>query len=450
MSRFALYSKRVVTDQGIKAATLIINQGKIESLVLDPQMPPSDIPLQDVDDWVIMPGLIDSHVHINEPGRTEWEGFESATRAAAAGGVTTLIDMPLNSSPVTTSVDALNQKLQAAENKLHVNCGFYGGLIPGGYGDLEPLFQSGVFGIKAFLTHSGIDEFPNVQEKHLREALPLLKKYDLPLLVHAELDLPNEGTQYLQQHPESYQAYLRSRPKEWEDRAIDMLIQLAEEFKHPIHVVHLSSAQSISTISRAQKNGFPITTETCPHYLSFSAESIPDRATIFKCAPPIREKENNEQLWQALKEQVIEFIVTDHSPSPPAMKSLESGSFDEAWGGIAGLQFSLPAVWSQAKKRTMSVEDIARLMSFNVAKFLKLDHKKGKLSPGYDADIVVWDPEERFEVKEEHIYHRHKLTPYAGLILNGVVKQTYVNGFKVYDQGTFSPAQGSVVLKSKE
>ncbi|MGI9544442.1 MAG: amidohydrolase family protein, partial [Cyclobacteriaceae bacterium] len=265
----------------------------------------------------------------------------------------------------------------------------------------------------------------------------------------AELDVPHDGMQFLLKHPDSYQAYLGSRPKEWEDRAIDMLIELTKEFRHHIHVVHISSAQSIASISEAQKKGYQITTETCPHYLCFNAENIPDQATVFKCAPPIREKENNEQLWQAIQEQIIDFIVTDHSPSPPAMKSLESGSFEEAWGGIAGLQFSLPSIWSEASKRGMSVEDIARLMSLNVAKFLKLDHKKGKLNPGYDADLVVWDPEECFEVEEENIYHRHKLTPFMGLTLNGMVKQTYVNGNKVYDQGIFSSPKGSIVLKSR-
>lgn len=437
-----------MTDNGLEEGTLVVSEGKIEATIPGP-LRSIDLPLQDYGDWVIMPGVIDSHVHINEPGRLEWEGFETATKAAAAGGITTLVDMPLNSSPVTTSAAALNLKIAASENKLFVHCGFHGGLIPGSDPELEPLMSEGVFGIKAFLTHSGIDEFPNVQERHLRKAIPLLKKYNLPLLVHAELDTPHTDLIRLEQNPTSYQAYLASRPKEWEDQAINMLIRLSKEFDQHIHIVHLSSANSITAIKNAKDQGCPITTETCPHYLFFNAEEIPDRATVFKCAPPIREKENNILLWHAIEEKVIDFIVTDHSPSPPEMKALDSGNFKKAWGGIAGLQFSLSAVWTKAIERGLSMEEISQLMSLNVAKFLKLDHRKGKLSPGYDADLVVWDPEGQFKVKEGNIYHRHKLTPYNGLTLNGPVKATYVNGYKVYDQGTFSSPEGSMVLKSK-
>jgi allantoinase len=397
---------------------------------------------------VVMPGLIDSHVHINEPGRTEWEGFLTATKAAAAGGITTLVDMPLNSSPVSVSSEKFQEKINAAKGKMAVHCGFWGGLIPNNIESLEGLIKSGVLGIKAFLTHSGIDEFPNVCEQDLREALPILKKHNSLLLVHCELDSEHSGQQLLEKEPTSYKAYLASRPKEWEDKAIELMIKLCEEFKVRTHVVHLSSANSIEQIKIAKEKGLPISVETCPHYLYFNAEDVPDGKTEYKCAPPIREKTNNDQLWDAIKKGVIEFIVTDHSPAPPEMKELISGDFIKAWGGIAGLQFSLPVVWTKAKENNITIEKISNLMSSNIAKFLGLDHLKGKLQKGYDADITIWNPEKKILISKSDILHRHSVTPYVDEELYGELIRTYVNGEIAYEKKGFNNAiNGEIILK---
>ena len=448
MKRFALHSHRVVTTSGVIEATVIISDEKIEQ-VFPGFLRNPDLSVEDLKDAVIMPGLIDSHVHINEPGRTEWEGFNTATQAAAAGGITTLIDMPLNSSPVTTNTKALALKIESAKKALHVNCGFYGGIIPGNFSDLESLMQAGVFGIKAFLTHSGIDEFPNVTEQHLRQAMPILKKHNMPLLVHAELDEPHSDQIFLEQNPINYFAYLKSRPKSWEDKAINLMIDLCKGFNTPVHIVHLSSSNSINPLKQAIASGLPISTETCPHYLFFNAEGIPDGGTQYKCAPPIREKENNEQLWDALRQEVISFIVTDHSPAPPEIKELQSGDFKKAWGGIAGLQFSLPVVWTKAKEKGFTMEDISNLMSRNIARFLELE-KKGKIAEGCDADLVIWNPEKEFVVTRDSIEHRHKITPYEGLLLSGVVERTYVGGHNVFENGKFNLLNKGKVITRKQ
>jgi len=359
--------------------------------------------------------------------------------------------MPLNSSPVTTNKASFDEKIRAAQDKLHVNCGFWGGIVPENIGELDELIQSGVLGIKAFLTHSGIDEFPNVSKQDLQKGLPILKKHNVPLLVHAELTAPHNDESLLKNNPTSYQAYLKSRPKVWEDNAINLMIDLCKEFDTAIHIVHLSSSNSISTLQQAKASGLPITVETCPQYLYFNAEDIPDGHTAYKCAPPIREKENNDQLWKALRDGLFSFIVTDHSPAIPAIKEIESGNLKDAWGGIASLQFSLPAIWTKAKERGFTLPDIAELMSENVAKFLKLEHRKGQIAMGYDADIVVWNPEKNFEVKAENIQYKHKISPYIGQKLSGVVEQTYVNGSKVFDNGTFSNlAQGEIIKRTTD
>lgn len=445
MSKFALHSTRVLTPQGEKEATIFIENGIIQS-VGDGFVTQEGIETRSTTD-VIMPGLIDSHVHINEPGRTAWEGFDTATRSAAAGGITTLVDMPLNSSPVSVDLLSFQTKIKASEANLHVNCGFWGGLIPTSIDKLDELLSSGVMGIKAFLTHSGIDEFPNVTETDLRKALPILKKHEATLLVHCELDTPHEGQQELEQHPTSYQAYLHSRPKKWEDDAIALIIQLCEEYRVKTHIVHLSSSDSIDQIRKAQQKGLPITAETCTHYLYFNAEDIPDGATQYKCAPPIREKANNELLWRELKNGILDFVVTDHSPAPPELKELESGNFAKAWGGIAGLQFSLSAFWTKASEKGFSVKELSAIMSTNVAEFLGVAHKKGNIAKGFNADIVIWNPEETFNVEESEILHRHKATPYSGKTLKGLVKQTYVGGQLVYNNGDFRELnKGQIIL----
>ncbi|MEO7924732.1 MAG: allantoinase AllB [Chitinophagaceae bacterium] len=429
----AIYSNRLITPGGIKKAAILIKEGKI-SEVLD-EIPDGDFPVTDLGDLVLMPGIVDPHVHINEPGRTDWEGFDTATRAAITGGVTTLVDMPLNSSPVTTTAKAFDEKLNATTRKLHTNCGFWGGVVPGNEKDIQPLIDKGVLGFKAFLTHSGIDEFPNVTEEDLRKVMPIIARSGLPLLVHCELS-KNQQPATSTQHPGSYSNYLSSRPKSWEDNAIALMIRLCEEFSCRTHIVHLSSANSIEQIAKAKQEGLPLTAETGQHYLYFNAENIPDGRTEYKCAPPIREKENNEQLWKALKEGIIDFVATDHSPAPPELKELLIGDLMKAWGGIASIQFALPALWTAAKRHGCGLADIARWVCEKPALLPRLG-SKGKIAKGYDADLVAWDPEATFTVTEDIILHKHKITPYLNEELYGVVSQTWLAGEKVFDSGKF-------------
>ena len=428
----ALRSQRIVTPDGIRDGAVLIQDGLIEA-VAPPVQIPDECLIKDVGASVVMAGLVDSHVHINEPGRTDWEGFETATRAAAAGGLTTLVDMPLNSSPVTTTTRAFDQKRAAAEGKLWVDVGFYAGLIPGNTADLEPLLDAGVLGVKAFLVPSGIDEFPNATEADLRAGLPVLAGRGVPLLAHAELD---RGAPEIAD-PRSYAAYLASRPRAWENAAIALLIDLCREYEVPIHVVHLSSSDAVPALQAAREEGLPLTVETCPHYLYFSAEDIPDGDTRFKCAPPIRERANRERLWQALRDGVIDFIVSDHSPSLPALKRLGEGDFQRAWGGIASLQLGLPIVWTAARGGGFGVVDVARWMSHGPAHFLGLNDRKGGIEAGLDADLVVWNPDASFIVEPSLIHHRHNLTPYEGETLFGVVEMTVLRGTTVYERGRF-------------
>ncbi len=436
-------SERVVFPDGIKKASIIICNGIITDIV-DYSDNEVDMDIIDVGKNLILPGFIDPHVHINEPGRTEWEGFETATKAALSGGVTTLVDMPLNSSPVTTSVKSFDEKMVAANKNLHVNIGFWGGIVPGNLNDIEGLIKRGVLGFKAFLTHSGIDEFPNVTESDLRKAMPVIAKYDLPLLVHCELTdniMRGNGNDY------SYQNYLAGRPKKWEDDAVAMMIKLAAEFNCKVHIVHLSSADSIRQIIDAKKKGIPVTVETGQHYLFFNAEDIGDRQTQFKCAPPIREKENNDQLWKALKEGIIDFVATDHSPATPDLKEIESGNFTKAWGGIASLQFAFPVLWTAAKSRNCTFSDIVKWICENPAKLIGKQNNKGKIEKGFDADINIIDDEKSFTVTENMIQHRHKITPYLNHSLYGVVEQTYLGGNKVFDSGNFLQlGEGKIIL----
>jgi allantoinase len=435
----AIHSNSVVTKNGIVNGTVVIKDGSIEDVV--PGLLENAI---DVGNKVLMPGIIDPHVHINEPGRTEWEGFDSATRSAIAGGITTLVDMPLNSSPVTTTAKAFEEKISATKNQLHSNCGFWGGVIPGNVKDIEPLIEKGVLGFKAFLTHSGIDEFPNVTEADLRKVMPIIAKNGLPLLVHCELieeSHPASGRTNVKsekniQHS-SYQNYLESRPRKWEDDAITLMIRLCEEFNCRVHIVHLSSSNSIDQIVKAKKKGLPLTVETGQHYLYFNAEDIQDGQTQFKCAPPIREKENNEKLWRALKDGVIDFVATDHSPARPAMKELQSGDFTKAWGGIASLQFALPVLWTAARNQNCSIADIVKWLCERPAVLPGTQNSKGKIEKGFDADFIVWDAEKQFTVTKEMIHHKHKITPYLNEELYGVVEQTWLMGKSVYDDGKF-------------
>jgi len=429
MANRGYFSQRVVLPEGIGPATVLVDGERIAEVVPGPAALPGAV---DFGNSVIGPGLVDCHVHVNEPGRTEWEGFETATRAAAAGGVTSLVDMPLNSLPVTTTLAGLSAKLAASTDKCFVDVGFWGGVVPGNTAALSELAAGGVLGCKAFLVHSGIDEFPNTTEADLREAMPVLRDAGLPLLAHAELDL---GAEVVTSDVRSYQRYLESRPKLWEDEAIRLLVELCRETRCPVHIVHLSSAASVPTLRAAKAEGLPITVETCPHYLCLEAESIPDGATLYKCAPPIRERANREGLWRALLDGVIDFVITDHSPCTPALKLAERGDFENAWGGIASLQLGLPAVWTEARRRGADLNALFRWMSAAPAEFAGIDSRKGRIAEGFDADLLVWDPDRNVVVEAERLFFRHKVSPYLGRELQGLVQHTVLRGKCVYDGG---------------
>lgn len=407
------------------------------------------------DDEIVMPGLVDTHVHINEPGRTEWEGFHTATRAAAAGGVTTVVDMPLNSIPPTTTTAGFEEKLKAARDQCYVDMGFWAGVVPGNTGELGRLAAAGVVGFKCFLIHSGVDEFPNVSEADLRQAMPVLTKLGAVLIVHAEVPGPinsagspaggdSKGTN----KNTKYATFLASRPRAAEDEAVALMIRLAREFGTRVHIVHHSSADSLQLLREARASGLSLSVETCPHYLTFASEEIPDGATQFKCCPPIRESENREQLWHALESGIIDMIVSDHSPCPPEMKLPESGDFLAAWGGISSLQLRLPVVWTESQRRGHSLADLARWLCSAPAKLVGLASRKGALAPGCDADVVIWNPQSRLKVDGKTLQHRHKLTPYQDRELNGVVKRTFLRGQKIYDNGEFiGDPRGQFILR---
>lgn len=434
-SSFILRSQRVATPDGLRPAAIHVWGGWIDRI-----SPPEDIsgPLIDCGDAIIMPGVVDTHVHVNEPGRTEWEGFETATRAAAAGGITTLVDMPLNSVPATTTREALQAKAEASQGKMRVDVGLWGGVVPGNVDELEGLLEDGVLGFKAFLVPSGVDEFQHVEEADLREAMPVLARHGSVLLAHAEVPGPIQAAAGVWEggSPTEYDRYLRSRPDAAEVEAVEMLVRLCRETGCRVHIVHVSSMEVLPVLERARAEGLPITAETCPHYLTFAAEEIADGAVAWKCAPPIRSRRNRERLWEALREGLLDLVATDHSPCPPEMKKLETGDFRGAWGGIASLQISLPAVWTEARERGFTVSDLAEWMCAAPARLAGLQDRKGVIAPGYDADLVVWDPEASFEVDPEKLLHRHKITPYAGRTLFGVVRRTLIRGETVYDDGT--------------
>lgn len=418
---------RVVTPDGIGPASVAIAEGRIiEVGRFDRQA--SGAKVIDAGDLVVMPGIVDTHVHVNEPGRADWEGFATATAAAAAGGVTTILDMPLNSIPPTTTVAGLEAKQAAAQGRCSVKVEFIGGVVPGNADDLAPLATRGVRAFKCFLTPSGVDEFPNVTDADLRIAFPVLASLGLPLMVHAE-DPACLNPEIASSR--KYVDYLASRPAEAEQAAIEMLIRLMEWCPTPVHIVHLSSASSLASIASARERGLPITVETCPHYLTFNAEAIPDGATEFKCAPPIRDSAERDGLWDALIAGAIDLVASDHSPCLPSMKQTE-GDFFAAWGGIASLQLSLPAVWTGARMRGVQIDRIVEWMSAAPARLAGMADTKGAIAAGYDADIVLWNPEASFLVGEESLLHRHKVTPYLGRELFGTVSATYVGGRCVF------------------
>ena len=457
-------SRRVVLPEGERAAALLIDDGLIERIIEYGSDDPTGANVFNVPDLVVSPGLVDTHVHINEPGRSDWEGFDSATRAAAAGGVTTLVDMPLNSIPATTTLRALHAKMEAARAKCHVDVGFWGGVVPGNAAELDGLVDAGVRGFKCFLVPSGVDEFPPVTEEDLRLALPILARRGVPLLVHAELiadrglrtadSVAPDNPQSALRNPQSYAAYLATRPVSMELDAVRMMIRLAEEFKTRVHIVHVSSAEAVEAIAGAKGAAVPITAETCPHYLTFSSDEIRDGATEFKCAPPIREARHREALWDGLAGGALDLVVTDHSPSPPALKT--PGDFIRAWGGIASLELSLAATYTSLKSRrsTLNVEgsalnvlsSLARWTSAAPAALAGLGERKGRIAEGFDADLVVWDPDAEFVVDPARLRQRHKMTPYAGRSLCGAVLTTFVRGERVWDRNRLARAYGGRLL----
>ncbi|SEU34148.1 allantoinase AllB [Stigmatella erecta] len=435
---WALASQRVVTESGVREAAVVIREGKVAA-VLPLSEVPAGLPVEHVGQKAVMPGVVDCHAHINEPGRTEWEGFETATRAAASGGITTVVDMPLNSIPATTTLAALQLKAAAAEGHCAIDYGFWGGVIPGNGAELEAMAGAGVTGFKCFLIHSGVDEFPHTTREDLERALPVLARCGVPLIVHAELT-PDEKPP--QGDTRTYRSYLESRPRQWEDDAIRMMVELCRKHRTRVHIVHLSSSDALPDIAAARREGLPFSVETCPHYLTFDAEHIPDGATFLKCAPPIREAENREKLWEGLARGDIDMVVSDHSPCTPALKHLDKGDFSAAWGGIASLQFSLPAVWTGMRERGHGLEALVRWMCRHPARLIGLEGTKGGLTPGADADLLVFDPDATFTPEAAHVRHRHKLTPYAGRALHGVVERTYLRGEPVYTEGAFAARPG--------
>ena len=440
-SDLVIRGRRVVLSNSLVPASIHVRAGRISAIKAFEDIPADCEVVEASEDSIVMPGLVDSHVHVNEPGRTEWEGFATATRAAAAGGVTTIVDMPLNCIPATTTVDAFKTKLAAARGKLMVDTAFWGGVVPGNTAELAKLWEAGVVGFKCFLVHSGVDEFPNVIESDLRAAMPELARLGATLIVHAEapgpIDLACCQTAG-DSADRSYETFLHSRPRAAENEAVEMMIRLSRDTGCRIHIVHHSSADALAALRVAKAAGVLLTVETCPHYLHFAAEDIPDGATEFKCCPPIRERANREQLWESLRDGTIDMVVSDHSPCPPDMKLREQGDFMKAWGGISSLQLRLPLMWTEANARGFTVNQLAEWLCAAPARQVGLAPAKGSISVGGDADIVIWDPEREFLVAPELIQHRHKLTPYAGETLRGEVEKTFLRGQMVYDGGEFT------------
>ncbi|XP_033225590.1 allantoinase [Belonocnema kinseyi] len=452
-SKIAIFkSSRIVFPDAVLPAILIVLRGKIERIYRYEDedeahriLKDYTAPVEDFGSLVLMPGVIDSHVHVNEPGRTTWEGFETATHAAAAGGVTTIVDMPLNSIPPTTTVENLKVKVKIATGKTSVDVGFWGGVVPGNKDDLEGLVNAGVVGFKCFMCPSGVGEFPYVHEGDIKLALGELKRLQSLLAFHAEY----EKEEFSQPgDPSLYSTFLNSRPPSMEYNAIKIATSLCKSFHSRCHIVHLSASDSLELVREAKKNGAPLTVETCNHYLNIVAEEIPQGATEYKCTPPIRGKSNQDKLWGAVKEGLLDMVVSDHSPCPENIKT--PGNFMTAWGGIASLQFDLSLLWTGARQRNFTLMEVSRLLSANPAKVVGLDKIKGTIKEGIDADFVAWNPEDTFVVERAHIHHKNKLTPYEGKKLFGVVVATIVRGQYVYNKGQFADKPKGKLLLRKE
>ncbi|WP_314412329.1 allantoinase AllB [Streptomyces sp. DSM 40484] len=439
-----LRSTRVITPEGTRAASVAVSAGRITAVLAHDAEVPAGARLEDFGDDVLLPGLVDTHVHVNDPGRTEWEGFWTATRAAAAGGITTLVDMPLNSLPPTTTVDHLRTKKDVARSKAHIDVGFWGGALPDNVKDLKPLHDAGVFGFKAFLSPSGVDEFPELDQDQLALSLAEIAGFGGLLIVHAED--PHHLAAAPQKGGRKYADFLASRPRDAENTAIGGLIAQAGRLDARVHVLHLSSSDALPLIAAAKREGVRVTAETCPHYLTLTAEEVPDGASEFKCCPPIREAANQDLLWQALADGTIDCVVTDHSPSTADLKT---DDFATAWGGISGLQLSLSAVWTEARKRGHTLEDVVRWMSSRTAELVGLADRKGAIEAGRDADFAVLAPDEMFTVDPAALQHRNRVTAYAGRTLHGVVRSTWLRGERVMSEGEFTAPTGQLLSRRR-
>jgi allantoinase len=442
-AELVLRSTRVITPEGTRAASVAVTDGRITAVLPHDAPVPESARLEDLGDHVLLPGLVDTHVHVNDPGRTEWEGFWTATRAAAAGGITTLVDMPLNSLPPTTTVPHLRTKQQVAADKAHIDVGFWGGALPGNVKELRSLHEAGVFGFKAFLSPSGVDEFPHLERDQLARTMAEIAAFGGLLIVHAED--PHLLSSAPQRGGPKYADFLASRPRDAEDTAIARLIREAKALDARVHVLHLSSSDALPMIAQARAEGVRVTVETCPHYLTLTAEEVPDGASEFKCCPPIREAANQDLLWQALADGTIDCVVTDHSPSTADLKT---DDFATAWGGISGLQLSLAAVWTEARRRGHGLEDVVRWMSTRTSELVGLDDRKGAIAVGRDADFAVLAPDETFTVDPVALQHRNHVTAYAGRTLHGVVKSTWLRGQRIVVDGEFTEPKGRLLTRT--
>ena len=443
MAAMTVFRGWTVTEQGIAPRQVTVRDGIITA-VAEYDAPTASDPkglITLADDEVLLPGLVDTHVHVNEPGRTEWEGFATATTAAAAGGVTTILDMPLNSIPATTSVEALNIKRVAADGQARIDLGFWAGAVPESLGHLAELHAAGVFGFKCFLLDSGVPEFPPLSADQLRQAMAEIAAFDGLLIVHAEDPTVIEANH--RAHTVHYREFLDSRPPEAENTAIETVIAAARETGCRAHIVHLSSAEALPALTAARADGVRISVETCPHYLTLQAEDIADGQTQFKCCPPVRDAANRDRLWQALADGVIDFVVSDHSPSTIELKRLDEGDFGAAWGGISSLQLGLSLIWTEARERNHSLDEVVNWMAARPAQIVGVAGK-GTIAAGQSADFAVFAPDESYTVDAAALHHRNAVTPYHGRTLTGTVRATYLGGERVQIDG---PPQGNLLTR---